>query len=179
MFQVTNRTRELEQETLKWQNRWEESTQALKLMKGNHEKLQGELVSSEQSLEKMTGLCRALQNERKGLLEELKAKQLKEKAQLLEQIKSKQNKPIAKSDDSNSGAVKSGDPASTSSPPDSCSTQNDSILDTEVNALLSSIDLSSPDKNQEPNPTAEDEEKNQVAKPSSESKDESPSGNPQ
>lgn len=79
-FQVTTRTKDLEKETLKWQNRWEESTKALKLMKENHDKLQGELLNSEQSLEKMKGLCRALQSERKELLEELKDKLTKDAA---------------------------------------------------------------------------------------------------
>lgn len=49
-------------------------------MKDNHDKLQGELLNSEQSLEKMKGLCRALQSERKELLEELKDKLTKDAA---------------------------------------------------------------------------------------------------
>lgn len=76
----------MEKETLKWQNRWEESTKALKLMKENHDKLQGELTNSEQSLEKMKGLCRALQTERKELFDELKQKYAEKSAAAASQL---------------------------------------------------------------------------------------------
>ena len=74
VLQVTLRTKELEKDTLKWQQRWEESNAALILMRKNHEKLQTELNKSHESLETMTNLCRALQNERKELLSEIHAK---------------------------------------------------------------------------------------------------------
>ncbi|CAG7833257.1 unnamed protein product [Allacma fusca] len=72
MEKVTLRTKELEKDTMKWQQRWEESNAALTLMTGSYEKIKVELVKSHDSLATMTNLCRALQTERKDLLQKLK-----------------------------------------------------------------------------------------------------------
>jgi hypothetical protein len=68
---VTVRTKQLEMETIKWQQRWEESNTALNKMRENYTRVQDDLVKSKDSLEKMKGLCRTLHNENRDLQSEL------------------------------------------------------------------------------------------------------------
>lgn len=59
------RAKGLEEETSKWQKRWEETNQALEKVQKNNAGLKTELMKANENLIKMTDLCRALQNERK------------------------------------------------------------------------------------------------------------------
>lgn len=98
--QVTNRTTELEKETTKWQNRWEESNTALTSVRSSHIKLQSELIQAEENLTKMKSLCRALQTERKQLLEEIKAKSSQQVSNTVEP-----ESALKESNDANSNAT--------------------------------------------------------------------------
>lgn len=62
----------MEKETVKWQQRWEESNTALSRMRINYQKVQEDLGRSKESLDKMKSLCRMLHNENRDLQAELK-----------------------------------------------------------------------------------------------------------
>jgi len=71
-YKVSGRTKDLEKETVKWQQRWEDSNAALHRMVQNYQKVQEELNKSQDSLEKMKSLCRTLHSDNRKLLTELK-----------------------------------------------------------------------------------------------------------
>ena len=68
----------MEAETVKWQTRWEQTNETLVKVEKSNIALQNELVKANEGLVKMTDLCRALQTERKTLLNGLKGVEGKE-----------------------------------------------------------------------------------------------------
>jgi chromosome segregation ATPase len=71
MEKVDEKTKELEKETVGWQNRWQESNVSLIRMTNSHQKLQTDLSKVHESLIKMTSLYRALDKDRSDLLKKL------------------------------------------------------------------------------------------------------------
>jgi len=69
---VTKKTKELEADAVKWRKRWEESKESFAKVEKNKQSLEVELKRSNEGLTKMKELCRALQEERKQMLKELK-----------------------------------------------------------------------------------------------------------
>jgi len=62
----------LEGETLEWKGKWAQSNSSLQAANDEHSRVQSGIAKAHEGLAKMTNLCRALQDERKQLLDALK-----------------------------------------------------------------------------------------------------------
>jgi len=68
---VALRAKDLEQETLLWQKKWDDSNEELAGMTKNHEELQTNLCNVHEKLIKITGLYRVLEKERYEMMTKL------------------------------------------------------------------------------------------------------------